>query len=104
MKSPDFSRLSEYTLHDGGWACILFTSKQLQPAMTTPLYTKSIAGRKHISFMNALLLGLLVAPYVQRKTALRLIGLCESGFEGFPQSVVTPVKGNVKAGTVDYCQ
>ena len=90
-------------------ASIVTVSKQSRPAMTTPLYTKSIIGRKPIDFINALvflrrLLGLLVAPYVLHKMALRLIGLCESGFDGFPQSVVTPVMGNVKARTVDYCQ
>lgn len=110
MKKPPIKEvLSNTRLTGAVVASIVTVSKQSAVAMTNQLYTRSIKSRKPIDFINALvflrrLLGLLVAPYVLHKMALRLIGLCESGFDGFPQSVVTPVMGNVKARTVDYCQ
>ena len=84
---------------------MLPTSKQFTVAETNQLYTISLKSRNKTALVYLRrLLGLLIAPYVQLKMALRLIGLCESGFDGFPQSVVTLVRGNVKARTVDYCQ
>ena len=56
MKSPAFTRLSEYTLHDGGWACMVFTSKQFTVAETNQVYTISIKSRKPIALSNRHLL------------------------------------------------
>ena len=55
MKNPNRSQGFPNTrLQKVAPASRIITSKQLQPAMTTPLYTKSIIGRKPIVFINAL--------------------------------------------------
>ena len=54
MKSPELTRLSEYTLHDGGLGVYSIYIKAVAPAKTTPLYTKSIVRREPIAFINAL--------------------------------------------------
>ena len=47
-------RLSNTRLQVIASACRMTSSKQSRPAMTSPLYTKSITGRKLINFINAL--------------------------------------------------
>ena len=69
-----FSGKKMKPLHLAGYGVIVNLSKQIALAMTCPLYTKPIERRKPIEFINALvflkrLSGLLIAPYVQRKTA-----------------------------------
>ena len=96
-------------LTSAGNGSIVDASKQLQPAMTFQVYTKSINRRNPIGKTYALVFlrrlhGLLVAPYVQHKTTLRLKG-GSLELEDFPQGVVTRSdSANVKVFTVDYCQ
>ena len=53
-KSPQGGGFSVSTCTDESEGAIVTTSKQLQPAMTNPLYTMSIKSRKPIAFINAL--------------------------------------------------
>ena len=84
---------------------ILISIKAVCATSTNQLYTISLKSHKNpaLVFLRRLH-GLLVAPYVQHKTTLRLKG-GSLELEDFPQGVVTRSdSANVKVFTVDYCQ